>query len=107
MNEKRMNELSKIFRDGPIAISRQDYESMPCPMAALLVSDDGMQAIAWHIHAKMLRDGWSEDQLERMLGSDDDTDDVEMCNDEFWRTAERAAISFGMKYREDLPANAV
>ena len=100
MHNERIDKLSKIFRHGPVAISRQDYESMPCPMAALAVSDKTMRSIAEDVHAEM-NVRYTDAELERLF-PDTDSDEAEMCQDEFWRVLEKVAIAYGMKYYEDM-----
>ena len=100
--------IDKEFRSGGVVITRYDYESLPCPMCAEVISDERMQNIADDIHGYLLGSGWTDWQISKYLGThlddvlDDDADGDRLKSD-FWKYMEKAAIDNGMVYYESLP----
>lgn len=87
--EKRQKELlEKEFKvNEHFAITRGDYENMPCPMLAWTWSDERMKELAERISQSLVR--WDENDPEGM-------------EDDFWKTMENEAVSMGMEYYEDF-----
>ena len=88
MNDKQKEILEKQFKvNEHFAISRSDYENMPCPMLAWTWSDERMQQLAGNIGQSLVR--WDENDPEGM-------------EDNFWKTMEDEAVRMGIAYYEDL-----
>lgn len=105
------NSITKVFEYKGLEITREEYEGLPCSMAALLVSDEVMTKIIKEIYDNLLMN-WSADEIQKYLcATADFKTDVEeaedetadMIRDEYWRVMENVAIENGMKYYEDLP----
>ena len=93
-----------------VMVSRYDYESLPCPMAASMLGDETMQKIANDIYDYLMSNGWDDRAIDRFLGrsldemAPEDDRDANMIRDDFWRFMEKAAIDNGMQYYEDMDA---
>lgn len=88
MNEKQKALLEKEFKvNEHFAISRSDYENMPCPMLAWTWSDERMQQLAGNIGQSLTRY---------------DANDPDGMDDDFWKTMEDEAVRMGMEYYEDF-----
>lgn len=90
-----------------VTVSRYDYESLPCPMAASMLDDETMQKIANDIYDYLMSNGWDDRVIDRYLGKSidemapEDDRDANMIRDDFWRFMEKAAIDNGMLYYQD------
>lgn len=101
--------MEKTFSYKGIALTRYDYESLPCPMAASQLNDETMQKIAETTHTCLVNKGWSQDDIDEHLFVDPrpDAPDEEVwmadrLRSDFWEFMEEAAIYHGMKYYEDM-----
>ena len=108
--EKESDDLEEEFSCHGVTVSRYDYESLPCPMAASMLDDETMQKIANDIYAYLMSNGWDDRVIDRYLGKSidemapEDDRDANMIRDDFWRFMEKAAIDNGMLYYEDMNA---
>lgn len=102
--------LNKEFSCGGVALTRCDYESMPCPMCAAGVDDATMQKIAEDTHDDLINIGWEQRQIDKYLAPGVTVSDFEGADEieadaitaDYWRSMEKAAIERGMKYYEDI-----
>lgn len=101
----------KEFSHGGVAITRYDFESMPCPMFAKEMSDDVMQKIAKDAYEYLLGAGWEDRQVSKYLGARknkvsefdaSETIEFDAIESDFFRFIEKAAIDNGMRYYEDV-----
>lgn len=103
-------DAEKEFSFGGVTLTRQDYESMPCPMCAEGVDDATMQKIAECTHGYLIGIGWEQRQVDRYLAPGAAVSDFEGADEieadaitaDYWRFMEKAAIENGMRYYEDM-----
>ena len=92
--------MEKEFKSGGIVITREVYESLPCPMCANEFSDEKMQELADRI-ADIMSSQWGYDEcviscLEQY------SDEMEDFNTALWQEMEETAVYMGMRYYEDI-----
>lgn len=111
MSKKDDEILFKEFSHNGVTITRDDFESMPCPMFAKELGDDVMQKIAKAAYEYLIGIGWEDSQVSKYLGDRkkkasefDSTEVIELdaIEADFWSFIEKAAIENGMKYYEDI-----
>ena len=105
LDNPQYDDVEKEFNYKGIVITRYDYESLPDPMAATMMSDEQMQKIAKEMYFDLIDEGWTEQEIEQFFDVDeiaDDDDKREMFQDSWWRFMEEEAINAGMKYYEDM-----
>lgn len=111
MSKKDDEILFKEFSHKGVAITRYDFESMPCPMFAKELGDDVMQKIAKRAYEYLIGIGWEDLQVSKYLGAMkkkvsefDATEMIEAdaLEADFWKFIEKAAIENGMRYYEDI-----
>ena len=92
--------LHKEFISGGVVITRNDYESMPCPMYAREFTDEQMQELA-NQTANILsaQYGYNEYEISCLK---EDSQEMEDFEDAFWREMEECAVAMGMRYYEDM-----
>ena len=105
--EKSFDDMGKEFTYKGVTVTRYDYESLPCPMAASKLDDKTMQNIVTDIYDYLSSVGWEDDEIAKYLGPNldevlDDDRRREQINSEFWQYMERAALDNGMEYYEDM-----
>ena len=105
--EKSSDDMEKEFAYKGVTVTRYDYESLPCPMAASKLDDKTMQNVATDIYDYLSSTGWEDDEIAKYLGPNldevlDDDRRGEQINSEFWQYMERAALDNGMEYYEDI-----
>ena len=85
-------DYEKEFICGETIITRSDYESLPCPMKTLSLSDDDMAKLAESIEYEMSE--WREWR---------DNGDVseDRYQEQWWIIMEEYDLHFGMTYYED------
>lgn len=91
-NKKQQAILNKEFKiDGALhhSITRDDFESFPCPMLAWNWTDEQMETLAKNISLNF-------DYYEYP------TYLVDELEDEFYSIIEKEALDMGMKYYDDL-----
>lgn len=101
---------NKEFSCGGVTLTRQDYESMPCPMCAAGVDDATMQKIAEDAHGYLIGIGWEQRQVDKYLAPGVAVSDFEGADEieadaitaDYWRFMEKAAIENGMRYYEAM-----
>lgn len=64
----KIADMERAFRFNGVTVTRQDYESMPCPMFATELSDEVMQKIAKDTYEYLLGNGWEDAQISKYLG---------------------------------------
>ena len=88
METKEQKALLKEFKvNKHFSITRNDYESMPCPLCTKGWTDKKMRELAKNINSELAR--W-------------DDNDPEGMEDDFWSTMEDVAVRMGMKYYDEL-----
>ena len=92
--------MEKEFKSGGIVITREDYESMPCPMCATEFSDEQMQELADRI-ADIMSSQWGYNEYE-ISCLEEDSDEMEDFNTALWQEMEETAVYMGMRYYEDI-----
>ena len=111
MSKKVDEILFKEFSHKGVAITRYDFESMPCPMSAKGLGDGVMQKIAKEAYEYLVGTGWEDSQVSKYLGAMkkkvSEFDAAEMIEADaieadFWKFIEKAAIENGMRYYEDI-----
>lgn len=111
VNESEEDDTEKEFTWMGLSITRYDYESLPSPMAATKCPDRMMKAIVKSIYYDLINNcGWSPKDIEKYLAPGVDEYDFEgeearkadKIKSDFWTYMERAAVSHGMKYYEDM-----
>lgn len=103
-------DAEKEFAFKGVALTRCDYESMPCPMCATGVDDATMQKIAEDTHDDLINIGWEQRQIDKYLAPGVTVSDFEGADEieadaitaDYWRFMEKAAIENGMRYYEDM-----
>lgn len=95
--------LEDFFVNGIKIISRAEYESLPCPLCSIEISDETMQKIANEIYNSM-KVNYGKETTENYfnklnVGDEDFTEDID---DFFWREMENIALNNGMRYYEDI-----
>ena len=104
------DDMEKEFSCNGVTVTRYDYESLPCSMAATMLPDETMQKIAKDTHDYLCDGGWSQEEIDKYLsnGPDEIYDDDPMgegIQGDFWKYMEKAAIRNGMQYYEDMEAD--
>ena len=95
--------MTKEFSYNGIVITRDDYESMPCPMYAHEFTDEKMEELVKYIYDTMLVNyGYTESEIKRLNASEDLTQEVEKFDKYFWEAMETCAIDMNMRYYEDM-----
>ena len=103
-------DLEKEFSYRGVILTRNDYESMPCPMCAKQLDDATMQKIAEGTHGYLIGIGWEQRQVDKYLAPGVAVSDFEGADEieadaitaDYWRFMEKAAIENGMQYYEDM-----
>jgi hypothetical protein len=95
--------LEDFFVNGIRIISRTEYESLPCPLCSIEISDETMQKIANEVYNSM-KVNYGKETAETYfkvfnVGDEDFTEEV---NDFFWREMEEIALKNGMRYYDDM-----
>ena len=92
--------LHKKFFSGGVVITRDDYESMLCPMYAREFTDEQMQELT-NKTANILASqyGYNEYEISRLK---EDTQEMEDYYHTFLREKEKCAIVMGMRYYDDI-----
>lgn len=103
----RQNDMFKEFTCMGVTVTRDMFESMPCPMAAHLLDAAAMQKVASDTRALLLSAGWEQWDIDSCLIKEcpgkEGCEKAEALEDSYWRFAEQAAIENGMQYYEDMP----
>lgn len=96
-------DLDKEFRHKSVAVTRRDYEGLPCPMAAAKVDDATMQAIADDTYGYLLNFCRDDKQMAAALSGRDSALDYmsDKIRGKYWEFMEQAAREHGMQYYED------
>lgn len=95
--------LEDFFVNGIKVISRNEYESLPCSMCAIELSDETMQKIANEIYNSM-KVNYGKETAETYFNNFNvgDEDFTEEVNDFFWKEMEEIALNNGMRYYDDM-----
>lgn len=87
-----MIDYEKEFTCGNTTITRNDYESMPCPMNTSHLTDADMQRLAEAIESEM--QNWQNSLKGECI-------DQERYENVWWSEMEKIGLDFGMTYYED------
>ena len=87
-----MIDYEKEFTCGNTTITRNDYESMPCPMNTSHLTDADMQRLAEAIESEM--QNWQNSLKGECI-------DQERYENVWWAEMEKIGLDFGMTYYED------
>jgi hypothetical protein len=95
--------LEDFFVNGIKIISRTEYESLPCPLCSIEISDETMQKIANEIYNSM-KVNYGKEITENYFNNFNvgDKDFTEEVDDFFWKEMEEIALNNGMRYYEDI-----
>jgi hypothetical protein len=93
MNPFKVNNLAIITRD--------DYETLPCPLCAKEFSNDKMQRLAELIYNSLVSK-YGEIDVENYFNNCLLRYKFDIINNTYWRDMEDIAIEMGMRYYEDL-----
>ena len=94
MTQKQQTLLEKEFKvNEHFAITRGDYENMPCPMLAWTWSDERMKELAANISTELSQYRYASVDKEGLK---------EEMDDAFWKEMEDCAVRMGMEYYEDF-----
>lgn len=93
MNPFKVNNLAIITRD--------DYETLPCPLCTKEFSNDKMQRLAELIYNSLVSK-YGEIDVENYFNNCLLRYKFDIINNTYWRDMEDIAIEMGMRYYEDL-----
>lgn len=95
--------MNKEFSYKGIVITREDYESMPCPMYAHEFTDAQMEELVEYIYNTLrVNYGYNEHEINILNSNEDMSSDVEKFDERFWEVMETCAIDMNMRYYEDM-----
>lgn len=100
--EVEKEKLYKEFSHRGVTVCRAYYESMPCQMFALEMSDEKMLKIAKDTYDLLISNGWEDGDMSMIGNGHDDDSRACMIDGDFWKFMEKAAVENGMIYYEDI-----
>ena len=99
--DNKDDKLHKFFKVNNLnIISRDDYETLPCPMYAMEFTDEQMQTLANRIY-DVLISRYTINEVNKYF-SGKDFDNFEQVGTQFWNTMEGVACDLNMRYYEDI-----
>lgn len=99
--DNKDDKLNKYFKVNNLnIISRDDYESLPCPMYAMEFTDESMQILANYIYNDLIR-LFPHNKVNDYF-SNKDFREINDVDTKFWQVMEKIACAMGMRYYEDM-----